>query len=157
MLPFVEIVSRKERVLLNDYVYVKKVYDVDVQTYLNGGWEIIEKTKNLIDMPNITRLEYHIGMSAKVLLQQYDAIIRDYEKYGLKDSLFEKIAESNEHSIKDYVEYEGYDMWRLGDRNFDATSKYITNYEKVINNSTKTFVKNKDTTNFVDDTEEVDF
>lgn len=116
---------------MRDYIRTNYISASQVDNYLSQGWEIIETTKSFFP-PEDTQITYHVGLPARTLLEKYRNIIRDYEKFDLDKTLFEKIAESHGKNIADY-EISGW-----GDD--DEVSQYLTNYERIINNSNKSYV-----------------
>lgn len=80
-----------------------KIYTVsgrEVQRYLDDGWELIDTTKELIG-PSETQIIHHIGYPAKRKIDDLLKIINEYEKRGLKQKLFELVAEENGDNIED--------------------------------------------------------
>ncbi len=116
---------------MKDYVRTNYVNASQVDDYLSEGWEIIETTTSLIDPGGETRLVYHIGLTARELMNKYKGIIKDYEKYNLQDILFEKIADSYNKDIDNYEV--------LGSGGKDEVSKYLTNYERTVEGNNTTY------------------
>lgn len=111
---------------MNDYLRVKVAKANTVDKYLTDGWEIIEVTKEWTgDSAEGTTLKYHMGLSARKLVEKYEAIVKDYESNGLKEQLFKKIAESNGKDINNYE----LNSWYNGN---DETAKYMTNYDRIV-------------------------
>lgn len=115
---------------MKEYVRIDTVGEGEVESFLADGWEIIETTKDLFDHET-TRIRYHVGLSARTLLEKYKSIIDDYERFGFKDELFRKIAEENGEDITKYSS--------SGKTTNDKTPMYMEKYYKVIHNQIKHF------------------
>lgn len=125
-------------VKMKDYVKIKCVNANKVNDCLSQGWEVIETTKEWTGHGEETKLEYHVGLSASVLLEKYKKIVQDYEKYGYKEKLFESIAESNGKNIEDYEQTGGF----IGIE--DEVSRYMTNYNTVTDSGEREYTLTKD-------------
>lgn len=110
---------------MKEYLKVDVVGSGQVDKYLKDGWEIIETVKQSYS-DGETRVEYHIGLPAKVMVKKLTAIIRDYEKQDLKEKLFEGVAESFGENASDYET-------GFGQTTNGKTARYIENYEKIVN------------------------
>lgn len=130
---------------MKDYVRTDCIREGNINSYLADGWEIIETTKVLVEYPDTTALEYHIGLPARVLIDKLLGIIKDYEKYGFKEELFKKIAEENGKNLDDYVR---------GGIGKDAVAEYMTNYEKVVDNAYTEYGLKR---NYDNDYDEIEF
>jgi len=115
---------------MRDYIKIEVVGEGQTDKYLTNGWEIIETVKKSYDGygSGDTRLEYHLGLPSRVMIDRLTAVIKEYEKYGFKDLLFEKVAEDFGENISDY-EAGG------GRPTYDKTPSYIVNYERTVNNN----------------------
>lgn len=86
---------------MDTYMQVDIVNSDEINNYLSKGWEIIETIKINTDCSQFeTRINYHIGLSAKVMVDKLITIIKDSEEHDLKKKLYEYVAESfDEKSI----------------------------------------------------------
>lgn len=122
---------------MTDYVRVEVVGSGDkVDKYLNEGWEIIETTKSAYPEGD-TFLSYHIGLPAKVLLDNLLEIIHEYEKRGFKDKLFQAVAEENGEKIDDYETSGFFNV-------STASTDFMEGYEKVVNNKRVSYFKRQE-------------
>lgn len=105
---------------MKDFLRIKELGPYEnVNDYLERDWEVIEAVK--VD----GEIKYHIGLSARTMAMKYEAIIKEYERFGFKEKLFEKIAENYGANLNDY-EQSG---WHSG---VDEMSKFMTNYDKTV-------------------------
>jgi hypothetical protein len=113
---------------MENYIRVELAYADTVDKYLGDGWEIIDTAKSTTGYEQLdTTIKYHVGLPARVQVDRLMAIIRDYEDQGLKEKLFEGVAEKSGETVSDY---------EIGGR-YHAPSKiarYMENYEDVVNN-----------------------
>jgi hypothetical protein len=139
---------------MRSYVKVKSVRTNQVDAYLAQGWEIIETTKEWTGhSADDTILNYHIGLTAMILLEKYQAIVKDYERFGFKEKLFESIANENGKTLDDY-EQSGWNP------NKDEVSEYMTNYEIVTDGDTTPYgvvSKTKESAEFDVTDKDIDF
>lgn len=109
-----------------DYIKVFRTSDEkEVNEYINKGWEIIN-TGKVVQIEGSEYLRYNLGYPAKAQLAKLTAIIKEYEKYGLKEILFEKVAAENDESLDEYE----------SDGVYPSTTpltEYMSNYEEVVN------------------------
>lgn len=113
---------------MSEYMKVDVVHSHAVDKYLSEGWEIIETAKFSTDYGQLdTKIDYHMGLPARVMVQKLTSIIKDYEEYGLKEKLFNGIAESNNEKVEDYEA-------GLGHPTNSKIAKYIEVYERLVNN-----------------------
>lgn len=125
---------------MTNYVRVFETSDYDeANEYINKGWD-------LIDAPTKTRFDgesgyssytkYTLGLSSKEYANGLLAIIREYEKYGLKETLLEKVSREMDDNIE---EYDTVGFW-----NSDSPlANYMSNYEDVVNNEKVKYFKDK--------------
>lgn len=118
---------------MSDYIKVKAIDENQVDKYLNNGWEIIDTVKTSYD-GNDARLDYHIGLPSRVVIDMLTGVIREYEKHGFKELLFEKVAEGFGENVSDYEE-------GGGRPSYDKTPSYIEDYELTVNNSNVSIYK----------------
>lgn len=109
---------------MNDYRRVKTVKAPELDSYLADGWEVIDITKTQLGSDD-TSLTYHIGLTSRTLVQKLRGIIQDYERFGLKEELFKKVAESKGRNIDDYADNGGW--WGV-----DEVSEYLNEYESLV-------------------------
>lgn len=112
---------------MRDYVRIENVSSKSVDSYLQKGWEVIETLRYSEEYGNHNRVEYHIGLPARVWANDLLAVIKQYEEKGFKEKLFEAIAEENGDDLADYSE-SGFMASE------DATALYIGRYETVVKN-----------------------
>lgn len=108
-----------------NYVNIECVNERGVQQYLDKGWEIIEVTKEIAG-PNETILKYHIGYSATKRIADLLGIIEEYENRGLKDQLFEMVAEENGEKADDFI--------AAGGLSSSPTAKFFSKYDSLVKN-----------------------
>ena len=122
---------------MKDYIRLEILASGDsVDQYLSKGWEIIDTTKSAFPEGD-TFVKYHLGLPSKVLMDNLLSIIKEYERHGLKELLFESIAKQNDDNVNDY------------DTNgFHSTKNELTNfmqtYEDVVNNKKVTYSNRKE-------------
>lgn len=136
---------------MKDYVRVEIVRSGEVDKYLSEGWEIIETARFSNDYgPAVeTRLDYHVGFPARVLVDNLLSILKDYEAHGLKEKLYEKVAESFGENASDYDFSAGHSI------STNAT-RYMEKYERLVNNR-YVYVKKKFTQEELDEQAEFNF
>src|SRR5690625_4975681 len=121
--PFLsKLVARREVLMMRDYIKVEVVTESDIEKYLSNGWEIIDKAKGHLGSDRI--IAYHIGLPVREQMKRLEEIIKDYELFGFKEKLFEKIAEKNNQSVEDYSNTGGYITSA-------ETAKYMEKYDFV--------------------------
>jgi hypothetical protein len=118
---------------MKEYIRVDLYGSGQVDKYLQDGWEIIETAKQSYP-DGETKVDYHIGLPAKVLVDKLTSFIRDYESLGLKESLFEGVAKGFEENASDYETGAGH-------ATPSKTARYIENYEHIVNNKIVTVRK----------------
>lgn len=128
-----KVIKEKEEDSMGDYVRTDTVNAGRVNSFLENGWEVIETTKSQYD--ESTELTYHVGLPSRVLMNQLIGIIKEYEKHGLKEKLFENVAKEFGEDMQEYGS--------SGYRTSDKTPMYMERYEKVVNNVNKTFYKDR--------------
>lgn len=89
------------------------------------------------DVGDGSYVKYSLGLSAKEYANKLLAIIREYEKYGLKELLVEKVEEELNDSM-DLYQTAGF--WES-----DAPlTKYMSDYEDIVNNKKVKYYKDKE-------------
>ncbi|SRR5690606_22129302 len=79
---------------MREYIKIMEVSPKEVFQYLENGWEIIDRTK--VYVPNeVSRLTFQVGYPAAKKVEDLRKIIDEYEKHGLKEKLFEMMANEN--------------------------------------------------------------
>ncbi|MED4370741.1 hypothetical protein ACGYLS_20880 [Bacillus subtilis] len=111
---------------MNEYIRVDLVNPGKVDKYLSDGWEIIETAKHSYP-DGETTVDYHIGLPARVMVENLLSIIKDYESLGLKEKLFEGIAEGFGETASDYGTGRGH-------ATSSKTARYMEEYERIVNN-----------------------
>ena len=122
---------------MKDYIRLEVLGSGDsVDKYLSNGWEIIDTTKSAYPEGD-TFVNYHLGLPAKVAMDNLLLIISEYERHGLKEKLFEAIAKQYDDNVDDY-DTDG----------FHSTKNELTNfmqtYEDVVNNKKVTYHNRKE-------------
>ena len=113
-----------------DYVKVFETTDYDdANKYIKNGWVLIDTPKKSTfgEAGYTSYTKYTLGLSAKEHANRLLAIIREYEKYGLKETLLEKVAEEMGDNISEY-EPAGFVSKET------PLARYMSNYENVVNN-----------------------
>ncbi|KKI90676.1 hypothetical protein WQ54_19340 [Bacillus sp. SA1-12] len=112
---------------MKEYIKVEITSDDNtVDKLMKQGWEIIATNNYVIEPPD-SRTQYHLGLPAKVRIEELREIIRQYEEFGFKGQLLQKIAEQNEDKLEDYTEHGGRPA-------YGETVNFIKKYEDVVNN-----------------------
>jgi hypothetical protein len=111
---------------MKEYIRVDLCGSGQVDKYLNDGWEIIETAKQSYP-DGETKVDYHIGLPAKVLVDKLLSVIKDYEEQGLKERLFEGVAIGFDENASDYET-------GMGHATPSKTARYMENYERIVNN-----------------------
>ncbi|PFO03738.1 hypothetical protein COJ85_13930 [Bacillus sp. AFS076308] len=111
---------------MNDYIRVDVVGAGLVDRYLKDGWEIVETAKQSYP-DGETKVDYHIGLPARVLVDKLTAIIKDYEAHGLNEQLFDGVAKGFDENASDYET-------GMGHATSSKTARYMENYEMIVNN-----------------------
>lgn len=119
---------------MKDYIQVEVVSSKEVDKFLKAGWELIETSKTIYDIGE-SELNYHVGYTARRKIDDLISVIKEYEKYGLKEELFKKVAETNGHNINDY------DEGRDGHFVRNETVQFLEKYEAAVNNKNTMFYK----------------
>ncbi|MGG1618217.1 hypothetical protein [Paenibacillus sp. NRS-1781] len=115
-----------------EYVRIEACSEQSVQRYLDGGWKIIDTAKS--EYPGEgSQIIYHVGYPAAKRIEDLLNIIKDYEKHGFKERLFEIIATENED---DYTQYD-----RDGGVPTSDTAKYMSQYDSAVQNRNITYSK----------------
>lgn len=130
-----------------DYVKVFETSDYDkANEYIKNGWTLINTPKKSTfngEDGYSSYTEYTLGLSAKEHANRLLAIIREYEKYGLKEALLEKVSAEMDDNIE---EYDTTGFW-----NSDSPlAKYMSSYEDIVNDKKVKYFKkrNNDDTPF---------
>lgn len=110
---------------MKEYIRLELVGSGEVHKYLEDGWEIVETAKQSYPEGE-TRVDYHIGLPARVMVDRLMTVIRDYEEQGLKEKLFEGVAESFDENASDYETGAGHPT-------SSKTARYMETYEKTVN------------------------
>ncbi len=118
---------------MKEYIRVDLCGSGQVDKYLQDGWEIIETAKQSYP-DGETKVDYHIGLPAKVMVDKLLSVIKDYEAQGLKETLFEGIAEGFGENASDYET-------GMGHATPSKTARYMENYERIVNNQIVTVRK----------------
>lgn len=133
-----------------DYVRVfETTSEKEANDYIKNGWD-------LIDTPTVTSFDgdshysshtqYTLGFSAKVYANRLLAIVKEYEKHGFKEILFEKVAEELNDNVKWYHEPEDKKQMTniklLGPGlSKSPIAKFMSNYEYVVNDKKVSYYK----------------
>jgi hypothetical protein len=117
---------------MKEYVKLDLVGSGEVHKYLADGWEIVEAAKQSYE--GETRVDYHIGLPARVMVDKLMTIIRDYEEHDLKEKLFEGVAENFGENASEYQAGAGHSTP-------SKTARYMETYEKTVNDKNVTVRK----------------
>ncbi|MEC1440520.1 hypothetical protein P9D57_17670 [Bacillus sonorensis] len=119
---------------MRDYVKVEVVEsDVRLDYLLKQGWEIFA-TNTYALVPGDQRTQYHVGLPAKVRIEELKEIIRKYEEFGFKEQLFEKVAKENGEKIEEFSYGGGLPIQT-------KTTDFIKEYEYRVNDKQKEIFK----------------
>lgn len=140
-----------------DYI---RVYETSNESqankYIENGWDLIDtQTRNRFDGEGgySSYTNYTLGLSSKVYANKLLSIVKEYEKYGLKEVLFEKIEEETDDKISNYQQIGG------GFKTPSETqlAKFVSNYEDIVNNEKVLLYKNEEKYNFDIDPDNMPF
>lgn len=103
-------------------IEIRKIEEVN--KFLNNGWVLIDKveTGSIYDNDKFT---FCLGLPVRLQLKKLEVLLAAYEKVGLKEELFKKIAEKHNESINDY-EFSTYLNAEYGELGKFMTDYYIT-------------------------------
>jgi hypothetical protein len=132
--PFAEFTSEGRGYSMKDFIQIEIVHSNEIDKYLQKGWEIIETTKMVYDDGG-SRLNYHIGFSARSKVNELKQILKIYEEYGFKEELFKKVAQSNGDNI------DNYDESPSGHPVGNETVSFLEQYEATVNDKQTKFYK----------------
>jgi hypothetical protein len=110
---------------MKEYIRLELVGSGEVHKYLEDGWEIVETAKQSFP-DGETRVDYHIGLPARVMVDKLMTVIRDYEEHGLKEKLFVGVAENFGENASEYEAGAGHSTP-------SKTARYMETYEKTVN------------------------
>lgn len=110
---------------MRGYIKIDVVNAETVDKLLSQGWEIIETTKKAYPEGG-SSLNYHVGLPAKAKIESLVSIIRQFEKYGLKEKLFEAAAEEFEENLDDYEPHGGFHV-------HTSLTQFMEEYEEAVN------------------------
>jgi hypothetical protein len=105
----------------------------EVDWYLSKGWQIIDSSKSAFPEGDIF-VKYHIGYPTSRLVEDLTSIIREYEKRGFKEKLFDVVAAENSENVDDYETTGFYDVQT-------PLTKFMVSYEEKVNNKKVKFYK----------------
>ncbi|KAA6475747.1 MULTISPECIES: hypothetical protein [Bacillus] len=110
---------------MREFIEVKVTEsEAELDRLMKSGWELFSTTTYLV-VPKDQRVKYHLGLPAKVKIEQLKEIIIKYEELGFKEQLFAKIAEENGESM------EGFSY--SGGRPLESdTANFIQRYEELV-------------------------
>lgn len=117
-----------------EYVRIETCSEKNVQRHLDGGWKIIDTSKNKYPGEG-SQIIYHVGYPAAKRIEDLLSIIKDYEKHGFKEKLFENIATENEDDYKQYDCDGGVPI--------SETAKYMSRYDSAVQNKNITYSKRR--------------
>ncbi|WP_394557835.1 hypothetical protein [Priestia aryabhattai] len=124
---------------MKDYVRIENVSLNYVDAYLKKGWEVIETLRYSETYGSDNRVEYHIGLPARVWANDLLAVIQQYEEKGFKEKLFEAVAEEHGQKVSDYNQF-GYRS------SGDETAVFMEKYETAVQN--KEVIISKESSNY---------
>lgn len=105
----------------------------EVDKFLGEGWRIIETSKSAYPEGD-TFIKYHIGYPVTRLVEDLALVIREYEKHGFKEKLFDVVATENNENVKDYDTAGFYTA-------HTPLTKFMENYEDKVNNKKTVFYR----------------
>ncbi|MCY9216646.1 hypothetical protein [Bacillus haynesii] len=109
---------------MREFIEVKVTEsESELDRLMKSGWELFSTTTYLV-VPD-QRIKYHLGLPAKVKIEQLKEIIMKYEELGFKEQLFAKISEENGESMEDFS-YSG------GRTLYSDTANFIQRYEELV-------------------------
>lgn len=125
---------------MRQYVEIDSCYTRQINDKLADGWEVIDKTTSVHPDGEET-MTYHIGYPAEKRIEDLKGIIKKYESFGLKEVLFDKVAEENGNTV---------DMFKKGSGfgTNDPTAKFMTRYEKLVDNSENQYYEKRSSIEF---------
>lgn len=122
---------------MTDYIRVHITSDdEEANKYIKKGWDLIDTSKSVSYETGGSYTKYSLGFSTREYSNQLLAIIKDYEKHGFKELLFEKVAEEMDDKIDDY-ETTGY---RASN---SSLAVYMTKYENVVHDQNVMYSKKR--------------
>lgn len=117
---------------MGEYVRVFGTESVaEANKYIEKGWELISPS-TAIGRDGGEYVWYSLGLTARKQIDDLLSIIKDYERYGFKDSLMKKIAEEYNDDLASYQ----------ADAFYEAETpltKYLSKYESTVNKKEITF------------------
>ena len=126
---------------MTDYVRVfETTNETEANDYIKKGWDLISTpTKTSFDGEGgySSYTQYTLGLSAKEYANKLLTVIREYEKYGFKELLVEKIEQEMDDKIE---EYDTVGFWVAE----TPLTRYMSEYEDVVNDEKVKYYKNKE-------------
>lgn len=124
---------------MTDYVRVFETSEErEANKYIDKGWDLIDTSKRSSfngEGGYSSYTQYTLGLSAKEYSNKLFDIIREYEKYGLKDELFGRVANEMDDRIDDYRPTSGLGV-------VTPLAGYMSNYEEIVNDRSISFYRN---------------
>lgn len=125
---------------MGDYVRVfETANEEDVNEYINKGWDLIGTSKITQHDGDASYIKFTLGLSTKEYANRLLAIVKTYEKHGLKDTMFEKVASEigssvNWYNLKAKKSLSWYELSELAPSKAPL-AKFMTDYEHIVNNA----------------------
>ena len=120
------------------YEYVRLIEaenEYEANEFIENGWEVISAVKSKNGESEY--IKYHLGLPAKVLLDKLMSIVKEYEKHGLKDVLFGKVAKKTNDRAENYAASKDGVSWT-------PLAKFMTEYDNTVNGSRLSYAKKRD-------------
>lgn len=117
---------------MNNYARLLKTTDQsEVNTLLDKGWELLASENNgvIVNDMGVSAVKdqsvYVLGISYKVLADNYRKLIDQYEEYGLKETLYNRIEKDFDDRLD---KYQSTSFWNTGSVENKFTER-INDYE----------------------------
>jgi hypothetical protein len=116
---------------VKEYMSIKSTNsEKEVNGFISEGWELIDKEKSVDHYTNGENVKYILGFSYQKRVDELVEIIDAFEKYGLKEDLFKKIAEEND---EDYGSIIKKTSWFGTEEDKPKTAEFMEWFEKTLN------------------------
>ncbi|WP_339193047.1 hypothetical protein [Paenibacillus sp. FSL W8-1287] len=122
-----------------NFVKIDTVGDHAIQQYLDKGWVIIETTVSSV--PPETQIKYHIGYPESKKIEDLLEVIKEYEKRGLNQKLFELVAEENGEKLENIGTSGGFPS-------NNKTAKFMSWHDTTVKNERVTYYEKFDADSF---------
>ena len=121
---------------MTDYIRLVETSSKEkADSYIKKGWDLIDTSKAINYESDCSYLKYHLGLSSIKYANKLLAIIKEYEKYGFKEALLEKVGKEIGDKIENYQASTCFPALET------PLAKYAANYEDVVNNEEIFYLK----------------